>query len=310
MEAKYIYVVGSMIFFYTLFFIVTPWVFKDLHEYRLKHGTKTYSKKDSITLIDGVCDFGSTNIINTSNRHKNDYIELPRSMNRDNGIEFSYTFWSKLQDIENESVIFVKGSNPSDDSLPSKFSTVTDEKDKTISNDKRLVKCPMVLISRNNVKVRFNTSKKIDNELNFDIGNKDFLHSSPNNPRWFLFTISFKEGYFKTDYGTNTKGVIVDLYINEQHVKNEFIADDSLRLNNSDLHLFPDGSKDKSSQVGNLYYHNWALQPSDVMRIWRAGINLSKGCTVPRKVTPLSASQTAKNIQLNDLGKDGARFIM
>ena len=298
---KTLYVFVGILIFYLTFFLLTPWVFKDLNEYRLKNTTKTYSKQESILLVDGVCDFGNTNVLNTSNPKRGNYIEMPPSMNKRGGIEFSYTFWAKISNLKSDTILFVKGANPARSTLSEEMSKVRNAKGDVIVED--LIKCPMVKISNEQITVSFNTARKIHNEMMFDINANSLLDSTDTNPRWFLFTIAFREGDFTTEFGMNAKGVIADLYVNEQHVQNKFIDNDSIRLNQGDLYLFPKSSLDNQSSMGNLYYHNWALSSEDVKMLWAAGYN-DKGCAIAN-----AAQKGAVVKQLNDLGSHGAKLL-
>ena len=305
---KFGYTAGSLLVFYVIFFILTPWVFKDLSEYRKKSSTKTFSDKVSIQLVKGVCEFGNSNKINTSNKFKPNYIDLPNAINRKGGIEVSYSFWVKLNTLKKDNVIFIKGTNPTDNGLTAKFSEIYDETGKKTSDEKRLLRCPMIKMSNDHITVSFNTSRKVNNEVRFEVDKNKFLLSSDENPRWFMFSVSFREGDFTTDYGLKTTGVIMNMFLNEQLIKSHFVENDSLRLNNGDMYFFPDGdsSLERGSQAGNFMYHNFALDHVDVATLWSNGLDTS-GCAVAAKV---EESDIKKNIQVNDLGKSGARFLM
>lgn len=301
-----------MIVFYVIFFMITPWVFKDLTEHRRKNSTKTFSEKLSVALIKGVCEFGNSNTLNTSNKYKANFIDLPPATNRDGGIEFSYSFWVKLGEngLNHDNLIFVKGTNPRDGGLTANFSDVYDEQGNKKNKDKHLLKAPLIRISKDALTVSFNTARKIDNEVSFVLDKDKFMRSTDLNPRWFLFSVCFKEGDFKTDFGLNTKGVIVDIYLNEQHVKSHFVEKDSLRLNNGDLYFFPgnNSATENGSQIGNLYYHNFHLSTSDVMRIWSSGLDTS-GCAAVTQVEEVENDDTI-NYQINNLGQTNAQNIM
>lgn len=303
---KIVYLVLSLTLSSILFFVVTPWVFSDLNEHRLKKSTRTFSKKESIVLVDGVCDFGSSNTINTSNNYQRNYVDMPPSVNKEGGTEFSYTFWLKLDNAlgNNEVVLFTKGTNPKPQSPGGKFNTVFDKNGNNVDVEK-LTKCPMVKISQNALTVSFNTSRKIHNEVVFDINNsslKNLMISTSDNPRWYLFTIAFREGDFETEYGMNTKGVIVDLFVNEQHVKNKFIENDSIHLNKGNIYVFPNSNSGVTGcQIGNIYYYNWNLKAEDVTGVFVNGPNTKGGCAV--------SGSTVVNTQLNSLGRHGAKLF-
>ena len=303
---KIVYLVLSLTLSSILFFVVTPWVFSDLNEHRLKKSTKTFSKKESIVLVDGACAFGSSNTINTSNSFQRNYVDMPPSVNKEGGTEFSYTFWVRLDNTigTNEFILFTKGTNPKPNSIGAKFSKVVDKSGKDVDVEK-LLKCPMVKISKDALTVSFNTSRKIHNEVVFDINNislKNLMLSSSTNPRWYLFTIAFREGDFETEYGMKTKGVIVDLFVNEQHVKNKFIENDTIKLNKGNMYIFPDSNSGASGcQIGNIYYYNWNLTAEDVIGVFSSGPNTKGGCSV-------SGSKVV-NTQLNSLGRHGAKLF-
>lgn len=303
---KIVYLVLSITFSSILFFVVTPWVFSDLNEYRLKKSTKTFSKKESIILVDGICDFGNSNTINTSNNFKKNYVDIPPSVNKEGGTEFSYTFWLKLDSaLGSDVVLFTKGIKPPTvGSLKDKFSKIYDKTGKVVDDNENFIKCPMVKASTQNLTVSFNTAKKIHNEVKFyiDDDNKNLLISSENNPRWFLFTITFKEGDYETDYGMNTKGVLVNLYVNEQHVQNKFIENDTINLNKGNMYIFPDTTPSgvAGCQIGNINYYNWNLNSFEVKSVFTKGINKG-GC---------SASGTkVVNSQFNSLTRHGASLL-
>lgn len=305
---KFGYAASSIIVFYVIFFMITPWVFKDLTQYRKKHSTKTFSDKLSVALVNGICEFGNSNTLNTSNKYKSNYIDLPPATNRAGGIEFSYTFWAKLGELQKDNLIFIKGTNPSDGGLTKKFSQVYDDKGNMTSEDKHLLKAPMVKISKHNLTVSFNTARKINNEVKFELDKEKFLQSTDMNPRWFMFSICFKEGDFTTDFGMKTKGIIVDIFLNEQHVKTHFVEKDSLRLNDGDIYFFPgtESSNERGNQLGNLYYHNYALNTSDVQRIWSSGLDTT-GCAAAAQVEEV---ERVKTIQVSELGQTGAQFVI
>jgi hypothetical protein len=303
---KYVLLLISIILSYLMFAILTPWVFSDLNNYKLQNMSKIFSKQLSIQLIKGVCPFGSKTTINTSIPTTNDFINLPVSVNKDSGVEFSYSFWMKLNQPSDQ-IVFMKGINNTNPiNLTAKTLNGTLTEHSTLTNDK-LVKCPMVSFKKDvnepnepiKIQVSFNTLKKINNQIEFKYS--DILESSTDNPRWFAFSIVFKEANFQTEYGLQTKGVVVHMYVNERHVESKFIENDSLKTNDGDLHIFPGLASSESNQnknmFGDLTYHNFALDISDVEKIWRKGYNSSGCSTVPAKVI---------NTQLNELEPSGS----
>lgn len=319
-RTQIVYLILAVTISYYMFFILTPWVFAELNEYRQKYSTKTFSEKLSVDLIEGVCDFGNKNTINCSNKGSKNYVELPESMNKKEGVEFSYTFWIKLDEPERNNILFTRGIFPVVNSLNDKFASA---KEYTVDGDyvssehtkvnedpndglnfEQLVKCPMVRISNEKLTVTFNTLRKIHNTIEYDFKNHGILNSTDSNPRWFMFSIIFKEASFKGEYGLDTKGIITDLYINEEHVKSKFVENDSIKLNNGDLYTFPEGEKEVSgNKMGNLVYYNYALEPNDVVNTWKKGVKLGNGCAVGTKFKPEVVTST------NRLGKHGAQLF-
>lgn len=307
MITKIVYLVISISLACLLFFIVTPWVFSDLIEYRLQNMSKTFSKKLSVELIKGVCPYGNKSIINTSIKNKTNFVDVPESMNKEGGIEFSYSFWMKLMNSKSAQILFTKGiyqqqSTGFLDALDGKTLEATEHtkiNNMTNGSNEQLVKCPLVKMTPKSLKISFNTLRKIHNEIEYEYDN--IIKSSQSNPRWFLFSVVFKEGAFTTDYGLRTKGIIVDLYVNEQHVKSKFIENDSLKLNEGNIYVFPQGIDDSDNMFGDLNYHNFALTVDDVEKIWKKGFN-EGGCTI-------GGSTTKITVQMNDLGKDGANLF-
>lgn len=296
-----------MTFAYLLFFVVTPWVFSDLIEYKMQNVSKTFSKQLSIELIKGICPYGNKGVINTSVKTKSNYVNVPESMNKEGGIEFSYSFWMKLMNSNSGQILFTKGLYQEEstgflDAVDGKTSQPTEHtkinNEMNGINHEQLVKCPLVKMTSNTLNISFNTLRKIHNELEYEYDN--IIKSSQNNPRWFLFCVVFREGGFTTDYGLKTKGVIVDLYVNEQHVKSKFIENDSLKLNEGNIHVFPEATDDPDNMFGDLNYHNFALNVNDVEKIWKKGFTQG-GCSM--------SGSTNVNTQMNDLGKNGANLF-
>jgi hypothetical protein len=306
-----IYLAVSLTCVYVLFFVITPWVFTDLNEYKLQNFTKTFSKQLSIELIKGSCSHGNRAVINTSKKSKTDYVDVPHSMNKLSGIEFSYSFWMKLHDPTPQ-ILFMKGIYQDDTSNPGLSDAKIYNKDTLEStehtkinddingtNHEQLVKCPLIRFDpTKQLIISFNSKRKIHNQISFDY--EDILNSSQNNPRWFLFSMVFREGPFTTEYGLNTQGIVVDLYVNEQHVKSKFIENDSLKLNEGNIHIFPEAKESTDNTFGDLNYHNFALSVTDVEKIWKKGFTRG-GCSV--------SGTTTINPQLNDLGKHAASLF-
>jgi len=307
-STEIVYLVISISLSFWLFFIVTPWVFSDLAEYKLKNVSKTFSKQLSIEIVKGICPYGNKGVINTSLKTKANYVEVPESMNKEGGIEFSYSFWMKLMNSESSQILFTKGlyqEKTSPGFLDAVDGNTADEvehtkinKEDNDINNEQLVKCPLIKMTSNSLNISFNTLRKIHNEIEYEYDN--IIKSSQDNPRWFLFSVVFKEGAFTTDYGLKTKGIIVDLYVNEQHVKSKFIENDSLKLNEGNIHVFPQAVDDADNMFGDLNYHNFALTVNDVEKIWKKGFN-NGGCSM--------SGTTTINTQLNDLGKQGANLF-
>jgi hypothetical protein len=232
-------------------------------------------------------------------------------MNKLGGIEFSYSFWMKLHDPAPQ-ILFMKGIYHEDTSKPglsdaktynkqtlesTEHTKINDEIDGT--NHEQLLKCPLVRFdSTKELRVSFNSNRKIHNEIAFEY--EDILNSSQNNPRWFLFSIVFREGPFTTEYGLKTKGIVVDLFVNEQHVKSKFIENDSLKLNEGNIYVFPEAKESTDNTFGDLNYHNFALTVIDVEKIWKKGFSQG-GCSI--------SGTTIINPQLNDLGKHAASLF-
>jgi hypothetical protein len=278
---KIVYVMISVSFSYVLFSVLTPWVFSDLYEYRQKNISKVFNKQESIELIRGVCSFGNKTTLNTSIKRQQNYINIPESMNKAEGIEFSYSFWMKLNSPA-EQIILLKGIYTKNPELTGFFDAKIDNVETAHTADNsvnrnlndQLTKCPSIEFRKNDNKtmlhVSFNTLKNINNFVEFEYD--DIFNSSTNNPRWFLFSIAFKESIFKNEYGLDKFGIIVNLYVNEQHVKSKFIENDSLKLNEGDIHVFPQGlSGNGKNMFGDLHYYNHALEVNYITKLFRKG---------------------------------------
>jgi len=209
-------------------------------------------------------------VYNTFNEHLTYYRDLPRSVNKDGGAQFSFTLWVKFDDTSDDNlknkVIFSYGD-------PNQYlisRTIDDKKVETMYD--YIIKCPLVKFSNNakNIIIEYNTNENISNSAMIErVSSLDetkrhnIMSVMPG--KWMMWTIVFSDNTKKESL---QKGVEVRMYVNEfLHYSSYF--EGSLRLNKGYLYILPEPIK--AGFMQDLTYYNYALDPFEVMAIYNRG---------------------------------------
>lgn len=216
---------------------------------------------------------------NTIFPFKNDYIKIPSSVNGTTGTQFTYQFWMKVNNTNEKPfqdlVILLKGDNRKYGANfydPKTLKLVPYLK----QNADYFIKCPLIKFadSYRNLNVEFNTVKhpNIKIPINLDgidpqQNRKNLLTLLP--LEWFLFTFVFEENYSVREGIEN--GIRFTFYLNDIPVviatgsTDIMLMDNSLRLNDGDLFLFPNyESTDNLVNMAGVKYFNYAKTDGDV----------------------------------------------
>ena len=209
---------------------------------------------------------------NTFNRFAKNFRNLPHSMNRYGGAQFSYSLWIKLNNTSAENVadkiLFLHG-----DPKMYKYRVYTNEGSKTLTD--YITKCPLVKFgnSVDDIKVQFNTTNDISATSTISrIPNADetvrhnIVSLIPG--KWAFFTFVFEDD---KRYNEFEDGVIFRFYINDILYHTERYKG-AIRLNKGHLHILPTGSI-KDGYLADLTYYNYALNINEIRTLYAKGHN-------------------------------------
>lgn len=223
---------------------------------------------------------------NTVFPFKNDYLKIANSVNGTTGTQFTYQFWMKVNKTNEKAfqdlVILLKGDNRKyganfyDPQTLKLIPYLRQDAD-------YFIKCPLIKFtdSYKNLAVEFNTTKhpNVTIPINLDgidpkQNRKNLLTLLP--LEWFLFTFVFEENYSVKDGIEN--GIRFTFYLNDLPIAistgstDLMLLDNSLRLNDGDLYLFPNyQSDDNLLTMDGMKYYNYAKTDSDVKSDFNRG---------------------------------------
>jgi hypothetical protein len=234
-----------------------------------------YSRNVSTPIIKGwVAGTSFTNkTFNAFNPFARNYRDMPKSVNKHGGITFSWSVWTRFDDVSKISlknkVLFMYGDNQ-------KYSLaeLVNNVQKEVITD-YVIKCPLVKFDDDGegLKVQFNTNEHIHNEVDIQrVKNLDeskrsnILAMMPN--RWTLWTFVFNDN---VPFGESLpSGIEVKMYVNDFLHHTERVPKGSLRMNKGYVTILPEPIN--GSYLGDLIYHNFALQPEQVRRLLDRGV--------------------------------------
>jgi hypothetical protein len=219
------------------------------------------------------------------------YRNLPRSVNRYGGAQFSVTMW-----------LFIKGSIK-DENVAGRTLFMRGDKTKyapMFTADGDTSKSPYFPATENNMdyaivcpRIHFPTGKNCSNKLLIDVNTdrqlvqrftvgsddmnlderKNALSLIPN--KWVMLSFTFEDNY---DLSNFERGIRVRCYINDA-LYAEKTSPGALRFNNGPAMILP-GQGETATMPGaymsDVKWHNWALQPNDVASLFAAGFDTSQ----------------------------------
>ena len=219
---------------------------------------------------------------NSFNEFAMNYRDMPRSINRAHGAQFSFSIWTRFDDtstinIKNK-VLFLYGD-------PNKYTitrTIKEHEDHggQVSNETitdYIIKCPLVQFSEDGgaLNVQFNTNENIQNTIVVDkvrsvdeSRRHNVMSMMPG--KWALWTFVFSEDLNKGVSGEGNAGIKVQMYINDFLHHTEKVKG-SLRLNKGFVTILPEPIN--HAYMADFSYHNWALTQTDVVQIVKKGVS-------------------------------------
>lgn len=236
--------------------------------------------KAAVKIVDGyaMSSLAANRVWNTMNPSGIGYVDLPRSLNRKGGAQFTYQFWLYLDDTTPGNVanrdILIRG-----DSRRYNFKrTVTRTRDAAMGGgDMRdvqdfnnvFIKAPRIRFGRtfDELVIEFNTLHNPDEKIVVEPraagGNDPTMRRNLlklGQGRWALYTVTFEDNVAISDF---EDGILVRVYFNDTLYHTARIKS-ALRLNNGNLYLLPADSNNgqepiKNARIGDLAYYNYAV---------------------------------------------------
>lgn len=225
---------------------------------------------------------------NTVNPFTDNFRKIPRSVNHSGGASFTYQFWIKVEEPNDELfkdlTILLKGDK-------TKYNLAYYDKGQAANTyDLRLrlppdayIACPSISFgsSYRQLKIRFNSNNDVMNEvlINMDIdaepsSRKNLLSLLPLN--WTLLTFVFEDNFSLMENADN--GIRFSFYINdtpywiESASSTKTFKNDFLKQNDGNLYLFPSiPTAAEFVKIGNIKYYNYAVTQDDIRATFLGG---------------------------------------
>ncbi len=250
--------------------------------------------RQTTKIIDGYISVNaiSNKSYNTVTPTAKPYLRMGKSINSVGGAEFTYQFWMRVDDPNDDNfkdlVILLKGDKRKYNLGYYKQSDPTDNTKYKLAkklDSEYAIACPMIqfMNSYRELKVRLNTNKNpitdIDLLINLDSDStRRNLMSLMAVKKWFLLTFVFRD-HMSVSQGTEN-GIEFTYYINDiAYHTYKANSDDNLNLgrntikhNDGDFYLFPDNTKSGDFlKMGNINYYNYALTSEEVKKVFESG---------------------------------------
>jgi hypothetical protein len=246
--------------------------------------------RQTTKVIDG---FISVNAIsnksyNTITPAAQPYLRMGKSINTVGGAQFSYQFWMKIEDPNDEYfkdlVILLKGDKRKYNL--GFYREIENNKHKLVDKleSQYAIACPMIQFTNSyrELRVRLNTSKNpivdIDLKVNNDSdSSRRNLMSLIAIKKWFLLTFIFKDNMSLAQGSEN--GIEFSYYINDvpygiytADTPNLNLARNTIKHNDGDFYLFPNNTNSGDFlKMGNINYYNYALNVDEVKETFASG---------------------------------------
>lgn len=229
---------------------------------------------------------------NTGTIAAGNFKKIGRSINTAGGAQFTYQFWMKINDANDDyfkdQVIMLKGDKRKFNlgyyaENGSSGSSKTYRK-VSVNNNQHVIACPMIsfLDTYRSFKVRINTNKNpmvdIDIKMNQNpgsISNQNLLSLLALN-NWYLFTFVFQDSFSIPQAAED--GIRFIMYVNEtpyvEHNSGTMpeLKGNTLKQNEGDLNLFPSNiNSNNFASFGNIAYYNYALTAQEVLKVFEKG---------------------------------------
>lgn len=242
-------------------------------------------RNESQIIINGYATPGQISKVsfNTINAYSDNYKKIPKSLDSRGGASYTYQFWLKINDTDNNKykdlILLLKGDNRQ------YITGIYNEKGKLIEKKypEYTIKSPLIKFgsSYNNIIVEFNTANVPNYKFDINMNNDETLPSRRNllsllPINWFMFTFVFEDNYNIIDEHEN--GIKSSFFINEIPYQINNASSDPLLKNNrlvqndGYLYLLPNYQSDGDSfKIGNITYFNSAINHDQIKKNYNKG---------------------------------------
>lgn len=259
--------------------------------------SQTVKPKQMTKICDGYASVSYLNnkSYNTITPYASSFRKIGKSVNTMGGAQFSYQFWVRIDDANDELfkdlVIILKGDKKKYNvgyykelSQQAKTAAAAYQIDPSkTKNNVYAISAPMIKFknSYRSFSVQMNTTKdplvNIDIDVNQTPGpGRQNLLSLLAIKNWFLMTFVFMDSFSIPQAAED--GIRFIFYINDipyiEHTSGSMpeLKGNQLKQNDGDLHLFPDASQSgEFLKIGNINYFNYALTPKQVRKAFEFG---------------------------------------
>jgi hypothetical protein len=212
--------------------------------------------------------------------------QLPKTVNRYGGSQFSYSWWIKLTDVSVQNIakkiIFIRG-DPKKYPLQ-KVDVNTGETVSSLDYQTHIVKCPLVRFGRSykEIVLELNTTQDIEQRFVTDVNDPRTAKLMSLVPgRWTMMTFVVQDNVPIDDF---ERGIMTHIYFNDTLVTRRS-AQGALKTNTGDLCFFPGGNPIEGGYISEFIYTSWAMTDTEISERFRAGPKLkcSTACGVSEK---------------------------
>lgn len=221
---------------------------------------------------------------NTYNSYADNYRKIPRSLNTMGGAQFTYQFWIKIDDANDnlfkDLVVLLKGDDRK--YKIGLYDANTRTRTEVLPDDYAIA-CPLIKFvdSYKHLRVQLNTAKNpitnIDINMNPTSGSfarRNALSLLPLN--WYLLTFTFEDNFSvmsSTENGINFRFWLNDFPYQENTASDTpILRYNTIKQNDGDLFLFPSPPENGNFlRVGNIRYYSWALNDDEIRAVYQAG---------------------------------------
>ncbi len=273
--------------------------------------------REKIDIVDGYSNVSglANKSFNTINQFAPNFIKIPRSINTSGGAQFTYQFWIKVVEanddyFKNLPIIHKGDTTLYNIGLYPYVNSVTDKSSTNMlikRGPEAFIRCPLIKFgdSWRHLVVQFNTTANPFNTINIQMNQeggpamrRNLLSLLPIN--WYLMTFTFQDNYSPVESADN--GIKFTFWLNDVPYQTNSASTDlglrnvHLKQNDGDLHLFPQplSVNGEFLKVGDIKYYNYAVTESEIKSIFKAGPP-TKPAQISRTDTHQPAYITAYN---------------